>query len=213
VAQRAKAVPIRFQATASTIDRTTIVRFPATASEQLPSRGQVAVRGTINGRPFQTVVEPDGNFGHWIKLDRHLQRLAGVSAGQTVALDIEPTTEWPEPTIPDDFAAALQSAPAKIQQVWHEITPMARWEWVRWINETKNPATRARRVEVSLSKMDHGKRRPCCFNLAGCTDPDVAKSGKLPGSEPIRQTSAGARVPRLGDSALQGTDDRAEVAG
>jgi hypothetical protein len=56
---------------------------------------------------------------------------------------------------------------------------MARWEWVRWVNETKNPTTRERRVEVSISKLSSGKRRPCCFNLAGCTDPELSKNGKL----------------------------------
>ncbi|HKI94389.1 MAG TPA: YdeI/OmpD-associated family protein [Gemmatimonadales bacterium] len=55
----------------------------------------------------------------------------------------------------------------------------ARWEWVRWVNATKNPDTRKRRVAVSLSKMKNGKRRPCWFNLSACTDPDLAKNGKL----------------------------------
>jgi hypothetical protein len=27
--------------------------------------------------------------------------------------------------------------------------------------------------------MQSGKRRPCCFNLAACTDPDLSKNGKL----------------------------------
>jgi hypothetical protein len=40
---------------------------------------------------------------------------------------------------------------------------MARSEWVRWVQATRNPQTRQRRVEVSISKMDGGKRRPCCF--------------------------------------------------
>ena len=56
---------------------------------------------------------------------------------------------------------------------------MARGEWVRWINATKNPDTRTRRVEVSISKMQGGKRRPCCFNLSACTDPDLSKNGGL----------------------------------
>ncbi|HEU4888608.1 MAG TPA: YdeI/OmpD-associated family protein, partial [Thermoanaerobaculia bacterium] len=56
---------------------------------------------------------------------------------------------------------------------------MARWEWVRWVNATKNSDTRKRRVEVSISKMSHGKRRPCCFDLASCTDPDLSRNGKL----------------------------------
>jgi hypothetical protein len=63
--------------------------------------------------------------------------------------------------------------------VWKDITPMARWEWVRWIDATKNPATRERRIHVGVSKLRAGKRRPCCFDLAACTDPDLAKNGKL----------------------------------
>ncbi len=43
----------------------------------------------------------------------------------------------------------LGAAPQEIQDLWNEITPMARREWVRWVNATKNPDTRRRRVDVS----------------------------------------------------------------
>jgi len=81
--------------------------------------------------------------------------------------------------VPQDLRSALAAAPEAIKEMWKDITPMARWEWVRWVNETRNPDTRRRRVEVTISKMQHGKRRPCCFNLAACTDPDLSRSGKL----------------------------------
>jgi hypothetical protein len=176
---RTQALTIRFAARLSTIDRSTILRLPETASRELPSRGQVAVRGTINGHGFETVVEPDGAFGHWIKVDRELGHAAAISAGDTATLEIEPLNEWPEPTVPPDLKAALAAAPQKIQEMWTDITPMARWEWVRWVNATNNPDTRKRRVEVTISKMQSGKRRPCCFNLAACTDPTLSRSGKL----------------------------------
>ena len=65
---------------------------------------------------------------------------------------------------------------------------MARWEWVRWIGATKSPATRAKRVDVTISKMRSGKRRPCCFDLASCTDPELMKNGELiaPEDAPLR---------------------------
>jgi hypothetical protein len=170
---------IRCDATLYAMDEWAILRLPEKASEKLPSRGQVAVQGTLNGRPFQTVLEPDGSGGHWMKVDRQLQRTAGVRAGDTATLDIEPSKAWPEPTVPQDLEAALAAAPEKIQDLWQAITPMARWEWVRWVNATRNPDTRKRRVEVTISKMKSGKRRPCCFNLAGCTDPDLARNGRL----------------------------------
>ena len=170
---------IRFDATLYVIDKSTMLRLPEKASGQLPSRGQVAVQGTINGHEFQTVLEPDGSFGHWMRLDAKLQRVAGVSAGATATVEIEPRKDWPEPKVPQDLDSALAAAPRKIQELWKDITPMARWEWVRWVNATQNPDTRKRRVEVTISKMESGKRRPCCFNLAACTDPSLSKNGRL----------------------------------
>src|SRR5579864_8478118 len=175
----ARTETIRFDAPLYTIGKRTILRMPEKASRKLPSRGQVAVAGTINGHGFQTVLEPDGSFGHWMRLDAKLKRAATLSAGDSATLEIEPRKEWPEPAVPQDLAAALAAAPQKIQDLWQEVTPMARWEWVRWVNATHNPVTRQRRVEVTISKMQSGKRRPCCFNLSSCTDPTLSKNGKL----------------------------------
>jgi len=179
VSQRARVPTIRFDATLYTIDKSTVLRLPERASVKLPSRGQVAVQGTINGHQFQTVLEPDGNFGHWMRIDRKLEERAALSAGDSATLEIESVKDWPEPSVPRDLQTALGSAPRKIQDLWKEITPMARWEWVRWVNATQNPATRKKRVDVSISKMKSGKRRPCCFNLAACTDPNLSKNGRL----------------------------------
>lgn len=173
------ASPIRFDATLEAVASRTILRLPDAASKALPSRGQVAVRGAFEGHPFETVIEPDGEFGHWMNVDARLRGTAGVEGGARVTVELTPTKEWPEPSVPPDLAEALANAPQEIRTLWGAITPMARWEWVRWVNETKNPETRERRVEVSLSKLGSGKRRPCCFNLASCTDPELAKSGKL----------------------------------
>jgi uncharacterized protein DUF1905/bacteriocin resistance YdeI/OmpD-like protein len=170
---------IRFEAGVDVIDTSTIVRLPSEASGRLPSRGQVAVQGSIGGHEFRAVVEPDGLRGHWLRIDDGLRKAAGIGAGDTVAIELNPAPDWPEPDVPADLAAALRDAPERIRDIWADITPMARWEWVRWVNATANPVTRRRRVEVTISKMDHGKRRPCCFDLSACTDPAVAKNGKL----------------------------------
>jgi hypothetical protein len=179
MSQRTGVPTIRFDAALYTIDKWTILRLPEKASRKLPSRGQVAVQGTINGHRFQAVLEPDGYFGHWMRIDGKLRRTAALGAGDTATLEIESLKGWPEPNLPQDLEAALAAAPPKIQGLWKGITPMARWEWVRWVNATQNPATRKGRVEASISKMKSGKRRPCCFNLAACTDPNLSKNGRL----------------------------------
>lgn len=170
--------PIRFEAQLRKVDRWTIISLPDDASAKLPSRGQVAVVGVINRQAFQTVLEPDGRRGHWLKVGKKLRQTLEVSEGDSVTVEVAPTKDWPEPDVPTDFRIALTHAP-DVSEVWNGVTPMARWEWVRWINATKNPETRKRRVEVGISKLQSGKRRPCCFDLSACTDPDLGKNGRL----------------------------------
>lgn len=174
-----RAEAIAFRATVLTAGSQTLLRLPVMASKQLPSRGQVAVEGRIEGCAFETVLEPDGEFGHWMRVDGKLRKAAELKVGDTASVEISPTKVWPEPKVPSDLKTALFKAPKGVRELWGAITPMARWEWVRWVGATKNAKTRARRVEVSISKLSDGKRRPCCFNLASCTDPELAKSGKL----------------------------------
>ncbi|USN96657.1 MAG: DUF1905 domain-containing protein [Candidatus Nomurabacteria bacterium] len=170
---------ITFKAKLYKIGQWTLLRLPEDASTQLPSRGQVAVKGKINNHDFRAVLEPDGRWGHWLKVDVQLQKTAGLKVGDEATLEIEATKDWPEPVVPQDFATALSAAPQKVIDKWKDITPMARWEWIRWVNETKNPDTRVIRIEKSVSKLNGKHRRPCCFNLAACTDPDLSKSGRL----------------------------------
>ncbi len=175
---------ISFRTSPQEIEGHLVARLPKESSAALPSRGQVAVTGTIDGKSFSTVLEPDGEKGHWMDLGTvQPSRFTDIrrnSIPEDLEVNLRPVKEWPEPVVPADLQEALDKAP-DVEEVWKSITPMARWEWVRWVNATKNLDTRARRVEVSISKMRGGKRRPCCFNLASCTDPELARSGKLIG--------------------------------
>lgn len=174
---------LRFAAPLQLIETQTLVRLPEAESQRLPSRGQVAVIGAIGGYEFRTVLEPDGYWGHWLRVDADLQKQLGAAIGDTVGLELTPTKDWPEPTVPKDFAVALKTAPQKVKDKWQAITPMARWEWIRWVNATGNTDTRAVRIEKSISKLNGSHRRPCCFNLAACTDPQLSKNGRL--KEPV----------------------------
>lgn len=171
---------IRFEATPYVLQGQTIVRLPDVASKGLPSRGQVAVVGRVDDYEFTSVLEPDGNWGHWLRIDDELQAM-GIRTDESVSFVIEPTKQWPEPVIPADFQYALDAAPQKVKDKWHDITSMARWEWIRWVNATGSRDTRAIRIEKSISKLNGTHRRPCCFNLAACTDPALSKSGRLIG--------------------------------
>lgn len=64
--------------------------------------------------------------------------------------------------IPSDLQKAL-AGNAKAKAIWKDITPVARRDFVRWIESAKQPETRKRRVEVACDKLVSGKRRPCCY--------------------------------------------------
>lgn len=172
---------INFKVKLFAIGSWTILKLPSEASAKLPSRGQTMVKGTINGVFFQTALEPDGNGSHWLHFDNHMQKATKAKAGDTVRLAIESTKEWPEPDVPADLKAALAEYP-QVQDLWLDITPMARWDWIRWIRATNRQETRKRRIEVAFSKLKAGERRPCCFSRTMCTVPEVSKNGALLGA-------------------------------
>jgi hypothetical protein len=148
-------------------DSWTFLTLPKSASAKLPSRGMTAIEGTINGFPFQAVLEPDGQKSHWLKVDRKLREAARAEAGDVVTLEIAPTTEEPEPAVPADLRKALGAAAPKPRKLWSDITPNARRDWIHWITSAKQPETRARRIKNACSMLAAGKRRVCCFDRSG----------------------------------------------
>jgi hypothetical protein len=176
---------ICFETTPLKIGDWTILRLPWSASAKLPSRGMTLVEGTINGFRSKIVLEPDGKGSHWFRVDSDLCEAAGIDAGGTITMVVEPSKEWPEPEVPADLNKALASDP-QANALWVKITTMARWDWLRWLRATANQETRSRRIEVALSKLKSGERRPCCFNRNLCTEPEVSKNGVL--IEPTQTT-------------------------
>lgn len=145
----------------------TFLTLPAEASDKLPSRGMTSVEGTFNGVAFQATLAPDGQGGHWLKVDRTLREAAGADAGDVVSLEIAPTAEEPEPEVPADLRKALAAAHPKARAVWSDITPVARRDWVQWIESAKQEKTRVKRIESGCDMLAKGKRRPCCFDRSG----------------------------------------------
>ena len=67
---------------------------------------------------------------------------------------------------PADLIKILSSK-IKLLGAWEDITPLARNEWICWIESAKKIETRDRRIRIMSENLVTGKRRPCCW--AGCT--------------------------------------------
>lgn len=163
---------IKFETKLFKIRDWTILLLPEDASAKLPSRGMVMVKGNINDYDIHTLLEPDGNGSHWLRVDEDLQKAIQASSGDTVTAAFESTKEWSKPEVPEDLQKALVKAP-KAKALWDDITPNAQWEWIRWIRGVRQEETRKQHIEVALSKLNSGMRRPCCFNRNMCSEPYV----------------------------------------
>ncbi len=53
-----------------------------------------------------------------------------------------------------------------VHTAWEDITPLARNEWLCWIESAKELETKNRRIRIMFENLAAGKRRPCCW--AGC---------------------------------------------
>src|SRR5216110_1866122 len=66
--------------------------------------------------------------------------------------------------LPTDLRKALAAA-AKGKAQWNDLTPIARRDFISWIDSAKQPETRRRRIERACSMLAAGKRRPCCYSI------------------------------------------------
>lgn len=68
-------------------------------------------------------------------------------------------------TLPTDLRKALVGSPEGLA-AWLDITPLARNEWICWVEGAKLIETRERRVMRTYTELAEGMRRPCCW--PGC---------------------------------------------
>ena len=69
-------------------------------------------------------------------------------------------------TLPRDLRSALLGNEVALA-AWRDITPLARNEFICWVEDAKRLPTRERRIRRTQEELEDGMRRPCCW--PGCT--------------------------------------------
>ena len=80
--------------------------------------------------------------------------------------------------LPSDLKKALLRDKKALEK-WEDITPLARNEWICWVQSVKSADIRNEHVSRTVSELKEGKRRPCCW--IGCihrTDKPLSASQK-----------------------------------
>jgi uncharacterized protein YdeI (YjbR/CyaY-like superfamily) len=67
--------------------------------------------------------------------------------------------------LPADLAEVLGDS-EKALAAWVDITPLARNEFICWVEDAKQQKTRERRIRRTREELEEGMRRPCCW--PGC---------------------------------------------
>jgi hypothetical protein len=65
----------------------------------------------------------------------------------------------------DDLQTAVRSDPDVLAR-WAKLSPIGRNEFICWVEDAKQPATRQRRIQRTREELLEGKTRPCCW--MGC---------------------------------------------
>jgi hypothetical protein len=122
---------------------------PFDVAEVWGTRGRVRVKGTINGFPFRTNIQPmEGR--HLLTFNKQLQAGAKAKPGDVVAVVMERNTEeWAiEP--PAELAEAFRHSKTA-KALWDKLAYTHRKEFSRWIGGAKQEATRERRAAKAVS--------------------------------------------------------------
>ena len=77
--------------------------------------------------------------------------------------------------LPTDLANALTEE-KDVVILWENLSPIARNEFICWIEDAKQEKTRAKRIKRTVEELLEGKKRPCCW--AGCIHRTDKKPGK-----------------------------------
>ena len=77
--------------------------------------------------------------------------------------------------IPFDMSTAINKK-RKAVNTWNDITPIARNEFICWVENVKQEITRTKRIKRTVDELLEGKRRPCCW--VGC----IHRTDKKPGA-------------------------------
>jgi uncharacterized protein YdeI (YjbR/CyaY-like superfamily) len=67
-----------------------------------------------------------------------------------------------EVAAPKDLSKVLKEVPSVIS-IWESLTPIARRDFITWIDGAKQTETRIRRIRIAREKLIQGERRPCCY--------------------------------------------------
>jgi hypothetical protein len=129
-----------------------LVRLPDDVAASFGTRGQVRVKGSVNGVAYRSNLMPLGGGAYCLGVHKATREAAGVTFGDAVTVTIERDDEPREIVVPPELQAALDADP-DARTAWDRLAPSHRREHANAVADAKKPETRARRVAAVIDAL------------------------------------------------------------
>lgn len=135
----------------------TYFTLPLDAVAEYGKKGQIRVKGNIDGYSFRSSLMPHGDGRHYMVVNRAIRDRIDKSAGDMVkvvmGLDSEPRTV----TVPDDLKRALAEN-SRASDILDAMAYSHKKAYVDWIEGAKKAETRERRIVRAVEMLSEGKK-------------------------------------------------------
>src|SRR5208337_3514661 len=121
------------------------------------TRGQIKVKGEINGFAFRTSLLPTREGWHFLLINKRMQKGARAAEGSVARFQMELDREERTVTIPDELKRILSQgllSEARALRRWYDqLNHSTRNDIAKWIAEPKSAEARLRRAEQIAERL------------------------------------------------------------
>jgi uncharacterized protein YdeI (YjbR/CyaY-like superfamily) len=129
-----------------------LVRIPLEAAKVWGTRGQIRVKGEINGFAFRTTLFPTGKGGHIMLVNKAMQKGGKTAPGMSASFRLEPDTEERTVETPPELLRELNQDRG-LRKYYDTLSPSMRREIAKFVAEAKATESRARRAERMAERL------------------------------------------------------------
>lgn len=153
-----------------------IIHVPFDATTAWGLRGQIKVKGEINGFAFRTSLFPTRAGNHILLVNKRMQKGARVVEGSVARFQLELDTEERTVPIPDEIKCIL-GEDRSLRRWYDKLNHSTRSDIAKWITEVKSSEARVGRAEQIaerlLSVMDAERELPPILRIAFARHPQA----------------------------------------
>jgi len=129
-----------------------IIPVPFDAAKVWGLRGQIKVKGEINGFAFRTSLFPTREGQHILLVNKRMQKGARAVEGSVARFQMELDSEERAVIIPDELARILREDHT-LRQWYDKLNHSTRNDIGKWVTEPKSAASRERRAEQIAERL------------------------------------------------------------